>query len=82
MPRLLRKAGFSRTEVTGKTGDGGLDDTGVYRVSLESLPVFFQAKRWRNPVGAKEVRDFGCHGGAWGEGTAHHHQRIHGRRQA
>ena len=58
VPRLLRKAGFSRTEVTGKTGDGGLDDTGVYRVSLESLPVFFQAKRWRNPAGAREVRDF------------------------
>lgn len=56
--RLLREAGFSRTEVTGRTGDGGIDGTGVYRVSLVSFPVFFQSKRWRNSVGAKEVRDF------------------------
>ncbi|MDP4014179.1 MAG: restriction endonuclease [Candidatus Nanopelagicales bacterium] len=56
--RLLREAGFSRTQVTGKTGDGGIDGLGVYRVSLVSFQVFFQAKRWRNSVGAKEVRDF------------------------
>jgi restriction system protein len=30
----------------------------VYRVSLVSFQVFYQAKRWRNAVGAKEVRDF------------------------
>lgn len=56
--RLLREAGFSRTEVTGRSGDGGIDGLGVYRVSLVSFPVFFQAKRWRNSVGSKEVRDF------------------------
>ncbi len=56
--RLLREAGFSRTQVTGRTGDGGMDGLGVYRLSLVSFQVFFQAKRWRNSVGAKEVRDF------------------------
>ena len=56
--RLLREAGFVRTAVLGRSGDGGLDGTGVYRVSLVSFHVFFQAKRWRNSVGAKEVRDF------------------------
>lgn len=56
--RLLREAGFSRTQVTGRSGDGGIDGLGVYRVSLVSFQVFYQAKRWRNPVGAKEVRDF------------------------
>jgi restriction system protein len=56
--RLLREAGFSRTEVTGRSGDGGIDGLGVYRLSLVSFPVFFQAKRWRNSVGSKEVRDF------------------------
>lgn len=56
--RLLREAGFSRTQVTGRSGDGGIDGLGVYRVSLVSFQVFFQAKRWRNAVGSKEVRDF------------------------
>lgn len=56
--RLLREAGFSRTQVTGRTGDGGIDGLGVYRLSLVSFQVFFQAKRWRSSVGAKEVRDF------------------------
>jgi restriction system protein len=56
--RLLREAGFSRTQVTGRSGDGGIDGLGVYRVSLVSFQVFYQAKRWRNAVGAKEVRDF------------------------
>jgi restriction system protein len=56
--RLLREAGFSRTQATGRGGDGGIDGLGVYRVSLVSFQVFDQAKRWRHPVGAKEVRDF------------------------
>lgn len=56
--RLLREAGFSRTEVTGQSGDGGIDGVGVYRVSLVSFPVFFQAKRWRGSVRPSDVRDF------------------------
>ena len=56
--RLLREAGFVRTQVTGRTGDQGIDGVGVYRVSLVSFPVFFQAKRWRNSVGSQQVRDF------------------------
>lgn len=56
--RLLREADFSRTQVTGRTGDGGIDGLGTYRLSLVSFQVYFQAKRWRNSVGSKEVRDF------------------------
>lgn len=56
--RLLREAGFSRTQVTGRSGDGGIDGLGVYRVSLVSFQVFYQAKRWRSAVGSKGVRDF------------------------
>jgi restriction system protein len=37
--RLLREAGFTNTQVTGRSGDG------VYRLSLVSFPVFFQCKR-------------------------------------
>ena len=56
--RILREAGFIRTQVTGGSGDGGIDGVGTYRVSLVSFQVFFQAKRWRKSVGSKEVRDF------------------------
>lgn len=54
----MREAGFSSLTVTGKSGDGGIDGVGVYRMSLVSFPVFFQAKRWRGSVGASQVRDF------------------------
>lgn len=56
--RLLREAGFINTVVTGKSGDGGIDGTGTYRVSLISFTVFFQCKRYAGSVGASAVRDF------------------------
>ena len=56
--RLLREAGFISATVTGKTGDGGIDGIGVYRLSLVSFPVFFQCKRYKGSVGAGAVRDF------------------------
>jgi restriction system protein len=56
--RLLREAGFISATVTGRTGDGGIDGLGVYRMSLVSFPVFFQCKRYRGSVGAGAVRDF------------------------
>lgn len=56
--RLLREAGFINTSVTGRSGDGGIDGTGTYRVSLISFTVFFQCKRYRGSVGAGAVRDF------------------------
>lgn len=56
--RLLRESGFTRVEVTGKTGDGGIDGTGVLRVNLLSFQVIFQCKRYAGSVGASAVRDF------------------------
>lgn len=56
--RLLREAGFTNTRVTGKSGDGGIDGVGVYRLSLVSFPVFFQCKRYVGSVGPGAVRDF------------------------
>jgi restriction system protein len=56
--RLLREAGFVSATVTGKSGDGGIDGIGVYRLSLVSFPVFFQCKRYKGSVGANAVRDF------------------------
>ncbi len=56
--RLLREAGFVNVTVTGKSGDGGIDGVGVYRVSLVSFQTFFQCKRYRGTVPPSAVRDF------------------------
>jgi restriction system protein len=56
--RLLREAGFRNVEVTSKSGDGGIDGVGVYKVSLVSFPTYFQCKRYAGSVSAGVVRDF------------------------
>ena len=56
--RLLREAGFTKVEVRGRSGDGGIDGVGVLRVNLVSFQIYFQCKRWKGSVGAKEIRDF------------------------
>jgi restriction system protein len=56
--RLLREADFDSVSVTGKSGDGGIDGLGVYRLGLVSFPVFFQCKRYQGSVGSGAVRDF------------------------
>jgi restriction system protein len=56
--RILRESGFTRVEVTGRSGDGGIDGLGVLRVNLVSFHVLFQCKRWKGSVGASIVRDF------------------------
>jgi restriction system protein len=56
--RLLREADFDSVNVTGRSGDGGIDGLGVYRLGLVSFPVFFQCKRYRGSVGPSAVRDF------------------------
>jgi restriction system protein len=56
--RLLREAGFTKVEVRGKSGDGGIDGVGVLRVNLVSFQIYFQCKRYKGSVGSKEIRDF------------------------
>lgn len=56
--RLLRESGFTKVDVTGKSGDGGIDGHGVLRMNLISFQVLFQAKRWQSAVGSSVVRDF------------------------
>ena len=56
--RMLRESGFTKVEVKGRSGDGGIDGTGVLRVNLISFHVFFQCKKWAGSVGAREIRDF------------------------
>ncbi|MBL8558457.1 MAG: restriction endonuclease [Hyphomonadaceae bacterium] len=56
--RLLRESGFTKVEVTGQPGDGGIDGVGILRMNLVSFQVSFQCKRWKGSVGASAVRDF------------------------
>ena len=56
--RLLRESGFVKVEVTGRSGDGGIDGTGILQLSLMSFHVLFQCKRYQGSVGAPAVRDF------------------------
>ena len=56
--RLLRQSGFTRVEVSGKSGDGGIDGVGVLRMNLISFQVLFQCKRWKGSVGSEIVRNF------------------------
>lgn len=57
--RLLRESGFIQVEVTGKSGDGGIDGKGIMRLGgLLSFHVIFQCKRYQGSVGAGHIRDF------------------------
>jgi len=57
--RLLRESGFIQVEVTGRTGDGGIDGKGIMRLSgLLSFHVIFQCKRYKGSVTVSQVRDF------------------------
>ncbi len=56
--RLLRESGFVKVEVTGRSGDGGIDGVGVLRLKLLSFITLFQCKRYTGTVGAGAVRDF------------------------
>ncbi len=56
--RVLRESGFTKVEVTGRTGDGGIDGTGVMRISLLSFQVLFQCKRYQGNVGSEDIRNF------------------------
>ena len=57
--RILRESGFTNVNVTGKSGDGGIDGNGIVRIGgLISFPILFQCKRWQGNVGSSVVRDF------------------------
>lgn len=57
--RLLRETGFIQVEVTGQSGDGGIDGKGIMRLGgLLSFHVIFQCKRYQGSVSVSQVRDF------------------------
>lgn len=56
--RILRESGFTKVEVSGRSGDGGIDGAGVIRINLLSFHVRFQCKRYSGSVASSEIRDF------------------------
>ena len=57
--RVLRESGFIQVQVTGKSGDGGIDGVGIARInSFLSFHVLFQCKRYQGSVTASQIRDF------------------------
>lgn len=57
--RLLRELGFINVEVTGKSGDGGIDGVGVIKLGgVLSFHVVFQCKRYAGSVSSGAIRDF------------------------
>ena len=57
--RLLRESGFVQVEVTGRTGDGGIDGKGIARIhGFMSFHVIFQCKKYQGSISAGQIRDF------------------------
>lgn len=57
--RILRESGFVQVEVTGRSGDGGIDGKGIVKIGgLISFKVVFQCKRYKGSVDPSAVRDF------------------------
>ncbi len=57
--RILRESGFVQVEVTGRSGDGGVDGTGTIKLNgIISFHMLFQCKRYQGSVSSSEIRDF------------------------
>jgi len=56
--RLFREKGFVKVDVTGRSGDGGIDGIGTLKISLMSFKVLFQCKRYKGSVGSGDIRNF------------------------
>lgn len=57
--RLLRESGFIQVDVTGRSGDGGIDGKGIVKINdFLSFHVMFQCKKYQGSVGPGQIRDF------------------------
>lgn len=56
---LLKASGFTQVEVTKRTGDGGIDGYGEFKINgMISFKLAFQCKRYKGRVSTSEIRDF------------------------
>ena len=57
--RILRESGFIQVEVTGRSGDGGIDGKGIVKIGgLLGFHIIFQCKRYSGSVSSQQIRDF------------------------
>jgi restriction system protein len=57
--RLLRESGFVEVDVTGGSGDGGIDGKGIVRLNgFLSFHIIFQCKRYKGSISSSQIRDF------------------------
>jgi len=57
--KVGRESGFEKVQITGKSGDGGLDGIGILQMNaFVSFKVLFQCKRYAGSVSLSQVRDF------------------------
>ena len=57
--RLLTEIGIHDVQVTGKSGDQGIDGTGVIKINdVIGFNVIFQCKRYQDAVSPHHIRDF------------------------
>jgi restriction system protein len=57
--RFLREKGFTQVEVTGRTGDGGIDGKGIAKINgILSFHIVFQCKKYQGGVSSSHIRDF------------------------
>jgi restriction system protein len=57
--RMLRELGFLNVEVTGKSGDGGIDGKGIVQLGgVLSFHIVFQCKRYQGSISSSIIRDF------------------------
>lgn len=57
--RILRESGFVSVEVTGKSGDGGIDGKGILKIGgMISFHIIFQCKRYKGTITPSQIRDF------------------------
>ena len=56
---ILREKGFSHVEVTGRSGDGGIDGKGIAKINgILSFHIVFQCKKYQGAVSSTHIRDF------------------------
>jgi restriction system protein len=76
--RVLRESGFIEVEVTGRSGDGGIDGYGTIRIGgLISFNVLFQSKRYKSNIGADIVRSFRGDGWQVRQRPDHQHRWLY-----
>lgn len=82
--RVLRESGFTKVEVTGRSGDGGIDGVGVLRLNLLSFSTLFQCKRYagsmqticRHGRGGSRSRLSRCYGGPKRQRLGHNNRNV------